>query len=232
MESGPSTRGCPSSGAWRFGESRRKGSSVTGNHSTTELRNCLGVRRAFLEDGLPEPLGFRTVGSPLGERGKVAQGEMTVNGLVHTAKLLGTLQRQDPPPGRLGLGRLARHAVHHGLAKEQLPWPWERGGMSHRWTQMNTDQKGIPVLLPDWFPRFRRRAAFPSQTSICVHLCSSVANSAFLPSVAQRPMASPTQPARSQPPSPTSPRTCGRSPARAPPHRCHSPRTSGCRNGG
>ena len=60
------------------------------------------------------------VAALVGQGGEVAQGEVAVDALVDTAKLLGTLQGQDPPPGRLGLGRLARHAVHHGLAEEQL----------------------------------------------------------------------------------------------------------------
>ena len=64
--------------------------------------------------------GFEVIPALSGQGGKVAQGEVAVDALVQTAKLLETPQGQAPPPGGLGLGRLARHAVHHRLAKEQF----------------------------------------------------------------------------------------------------------------
>ena len=91
-----------------------------GSRSTGELRGRFRVARAVVEDGLPEAAGFGGVAPFVGQRGEVAQGEVAVNALVDTAKLLGTLESRDPPPGDLRLGRLARHAVKNGLAEEQL----------------------------------------------------------------------------------------------------------------
>jgi len=56
----------------------------------------------------------------LGQNGEVAQDQMASNALVDAAKLVGTLQGQDPPPAGFGLGRLAGLAVEDGLAEEQL----------------------------------------------------------------------------------------------------------------
>jgi len=45
---------------------------------------------------------------------------VAVDALVDAAKLVGTLERQDPPPAGFGLRRLARLAVEDGLAEMQL----------------------------------------------------------------------------------------------------------------
>src|SRR5271157_160326 len=64
--------------------------------------------------------GPRTVAAFLGQNGEVAKGEVAVDALIDAAKLVGTLERQDPPPAGSGLGHLARLAVQDGLAEMQL----------------------------------------------------------------------------------------------------------------
>ena len=76
-------------------------------------RHGLGVARAGVEDHSPEPPG-------LGQDGEVSQGQVAVDALVDATELVGTLERQDPPPAGFGLGRLARLAVQDGLAEMQL----------------------------------------------------------------------------------------------------------------
>ncbi len=51
---------------------------------------------------------------------RFAQGEVAVDALVDATELVGTLERQDPPPAGFGLGRLTRLAVQDGLAEMQL----------------------------------------------------------------------------------------------------------------
>ncbi len=55
--------------------------------SAGELRGCLRVAGAFVEDGPPELLGFVVVAAFLGKRGEVAQGEVAVDALIDAAKL-------------------------------------------------------------------------------------------------------------------------------------------------
>ncbi len=80
-------------------------------------RHGLGVARAGGEDHSPEPPGLDSVTALLGQDGEVAQGELAVDALVDAAELVGTLQRQDPPPAGFGLRRLACLAVQDGLAE-------------------------------------------------------------------------------------------------------------------
>jgi hypothetical protein len=67
-------------------------------------RHGLGVTRAGVEDRSPEPPGLDSVTALLGHDGEVAQRELAVDALVDAAKLVGTLQGQDPPPAGFGLG--------------------------------------------------------------------------------------------------------------------------------
>jgi len=83
-------------------------------------RHGLGVTWTRLEDHPPEPPGLGPVAALFGQDGEVAQGEVAVDALVDAAKLVGTLERQDPPPAGFGLRRLARLAVEDGLAEMQL----------------------------------------------------------------------------------------------------------------
>ena len=78
------------------------------------------VARTLRENLMPEPTRLGVVAALLGQHGQVAPGQVAVDPLIDAAKLLGTLQGQDPPPARLRLGRLARLAVDHRLAEEQL----------------------------------------------------------------------------------------------------------------
>ena len=83
-------------------------------------RRGLGVARARVEDHFPEPPGLGTIAPLFGQDGEVPQREVAVDALIDAARLVGTLQVQDPPPAGFGLGRLASLAVEHGLAEMQL----------------------------------------------------------------------------------------------------------------
>ena len=83
-------------------------------------RHSLNVAWTGVEDHSPRPPGLDAVAALLGQDGEVAQGEVAVDALVDAAKLVGTLEGQDPPPAGFGLGRLARLAVQDGLAEMQL----------------------------------------------------------------------------------------------------------------
>jgi hypothetical protein len=61
-------------------------------------RHGLGVAWTRGENHSPEPLGLGPIAPLLGQNGELAQGEMAVDPLVDAAELVGTLQRQDPPP--------------------------------------------------------------------------------------------------------------------------------------
>jgi hypothetical protein len=80
----------------------------------------LGVARTRREDHAPEPPGLDAVAALLGQDGEVSQGEMAIDALINTAKLVGTLEGQDPPPAGFGLCRLAGLAVEDGFAEMQL----------------------------------------------------------------------------------------------------------------
>ena len=80
-------------------------------------RHGLGVAWARLEDHPPEPPGLGPVAALFGQDGEVAEGHVVVDTLVDAAELVGTLERQDPPPAGFGLGWLARLAVQDGLRK-------------------------------------------------------------------------------------------------------------------
>ena len=82
--------------------------------------HSLSVAWTGVEDHSPRPPGLDAVAALLGQDGEVAQGEVAVDALVDAAKLVGTLEGQDPPPAGFGLGRLARLAVQDGLAEMQL----------------------------------------------------------------------------------------------------------------
>jgi len=68
-------------------------------------RHSLGIARARVEDHFPEPERFGRIAALFGKDGQVAAGEVAVDALVDATELVGTLERQDPPPA--GLGRLA-----------------------------------------------------------------------------------------------------------------------------
>ncbi len=55
-----------------------------------------------------------------GQRCQVAPSEMAVDVLVDAAKLLGTLQGQDPPPAGFRYSGLTREAMKQGFAEEEL----------------------------------------------------------------------------------------------------------------
>ena len=80
----------------------------------------LGVARARALDHPPKPPGLGPIAAFLGQGGEVAQGQVAVDALVDATELVGTLERQDPPPAGFGLGRLARLAVQDGFAEMQL----------------------------------------------------------------------------------------------------------------
>jgi len=83
-------------------------------------RHCLGVAWTGVDNHPPEPPGLGSVAALLGQDGEVAQGEVAVDALVDAAELVGSLQRQDPPPAGFGLGRLAGLAMEDCLAEMQL----------------------------------------------------------------------------------------------------------------
>ena len=83
-------------------------------------RHGLGVARAGVEDHPPEPPGLGPVAAFFGHDDEVAQGQVAVDALVDAAELVGTLERQDPPPAGFGLGRLAGLAVEDRLAEMRL----------------------------------------------------------------------------------------------------------------
>jgi hypothetical protein len=67
------------------------------------LGDCFGIARILGKYGVPEALFLGAVATFRGPRGEIAQGEVSADALVNAAKLLATLQDQDPPPDRLGL---------------------------------------------------------------------------------------------------------------------------------
>jgi hypothetical protein len=83
-------------------------------------RHSLGVAWAGVEDHFPEPPGLGAVTAFFGQDGELAQGEVAVDALVDATELVGTLERQDPPPAGFSLGHLPRLAVQDGLAEMQL----------------------------------------------------------------------------------------------------------------
>jgi len=83
-------------------------------------RHGLGVAWTGVEEHPPEPPGLDSVTALLGQHGEISQREVAVDALVDATELVGTLQRQDPPPAGFSLGRLAGLAVEHGLAEMQL----------------------------------------------------------------------------------------------------------------
>jgi hypothetical protein len=78
-----------------------------------QLRQRLAIARAFGEHLAPKPLRPVTIAALGGKGRQVAPGQVTVNPLIEAAKLVGTLQIEDPPPTPLGLGRLSAMPVHH-----------------------------------------------------------------------------------------------------------------------
>jgi hypothetical protein len=79
-----------------------------------------GVAWTGVENHPPEPPGLDSVTALLGQHGEISQREVAVDALVDATELVGTLQRQGPPPAGLSLSRLAGLAVDHGLAEMQL----------------------------------------------------------------------------------------------------------------
>ena len=61
-------------------------------------RHGLGVAWTGVEDHPPEPPGLDSVTALLGQHGEISQREVAVDALVDATELVGTLQRQDPPP--------------------------------------------------------------------------------------------------------------------------------------
>ena len=59
---------------------------------------------------MPEALGFRAIAARFSQDGEIAQGQMAKDPLVHAAKLVRPLERQDPPPAGFSLGQLAGSA--------------------------------------------------------------------------------------------------------------------------
>ena len=85
-----------------------------------QTRQRLAIARAFGEHRFPQPPHFGMIAALGSQHRQVAPGEMAVDPLVDTAKLIGTLQRQNQPPAFLGLGRFAPLPMHHPLAKPYL----------------------------------------------------------------------------------------------------------------
>ncbi len=83
-------------------------------------RRGQGVAWTGVEDHPPELPGLGPVAALFGQNVEDAQSEVAVDALVDAAELVGTLQRQDPPPAGFGLGRLAGLAVDDALAEMQL----------------------------------------------------------------------------------------------------------------
>jgi hypothetical protein len=83
-------------------------------------RHGLGVAGTRVEDHPPTPPGLGPVAALFGQDGEVAEGQVAVDALVDARELVGTLERQDPPPAGFGLGRLARLAVEDGFAEMEL----------------------------------------------------------------------------------------------------------------
>jgi len=83
-------------------------------------RHGLGVAWTGVEDHPPQPSGLGPVTALLGQDGEIAEGQVAVDSLVDAAKLVGTLERQDPPPAGLSLDRLAGLAVQDRLAEIDL----------------------------------------------------------------------------------------------------------------
>ena len=83
-------------------------------------RHSLGVAWTGVEHHPPEPPGLVPVAPFLGQDGEVPQGKVAVDALIDATELVGTLQRQDPPPAGFGLSRLAGFAVEDGLAEMQV----------------------------------------------------------------------------------------------------------------
>ncbi len=83
-------------------------------------RPGLGIAGTRLKDQPPQPPRFIAVAALLGQGGEVAPGQMAVDALIDAAKLVRSLQGQDPPPAGFGLGRLASFAMQDGLAEVNL----------------------------------------------------------------------------------------------------------------
>ena len=83
-------------------------------------RHSVGIARTRGEHQLPEARWFIPVAALFGQDGEVAQSEMAIDALVDAAKLVGTLQGQDPPPAGSGLVGMAGFAMQDGLAEMQL----------------------------------------------------------------------------------------------------------------
>ena len=64
------------------------------------------------------------VATLLGTDDEVAQGEVAVDALIDAAKLVGTLEGQDPPPAGFGLGGLDSLEMECGLAEMDLGSVW------------------------------------------------------------------------------------------------------------
>ncbi len=74
-------------------------------------RRGLEVTWTGVENHFPEPPGLDAVATLLGQSGEIAQSEVAVDARVDATELVGSLERQDPPPAGFGLGGLAGLAM-------------------------------------------------------------------------------------------------------------------------
>jgi hypothetical protein len=88
--------------------------------SKRQLGQRLLVARALGQHLAPQPPRLVRVTARCRERRQVAAGEVPVDPFVDAAKLIGPLERQDPPPRPFGLGPFVALGVDDRLAKPQF----------------------------------------------------------------------------------------------------------------